>query len=286
MWLGSDSGFVLDVRPEAGLDIGSARYLGREVAWTAPDLRGEDPWLRAFAGGLLVTCGLHNVGRPSGGHGLHGRFALSAADDVRTGVEGLTAWATGSIRDDGLVCHRRIDLFTDRATVSVTDVVVNETPRRLQAPLLYHVNIGGSVDFERVEIDGPVDTSIPRESNGEGWPDWRRPRAAQERDDQGEDVEYVWEHIVSGRWMQVRDPRARLGVRVTWTGLDRVHQWVSRYGVGGVVAVEPANCSLMGREADAAQGRAPVIEAGGTRTTSLTIEVRDYSLPRTACEDG
>jgi hypothetical protein len=74
----------IDIRllPDRGLDIGAAWFRGTPLAWisqageqgppTPESLVGEAGWRDAWGGGLLTTCGLSNVGRPSEGHGLHG----------------------------------------------------------------------------------------------------------------------------------------------------------------------------------------------------------------------
>ena len=40
-------------------------------------------WIRGFYGGLITTCGLHNIGSPVGEHGLHGRIANIPAEKIR-----------------------------------------------------------------------------------------------------------------------------------------------------------------------------------------------------------
>jgi hypothetical protein len=84
------------------------------LAWVSPtgvvaphfrELQGEG-WLRSFGGGLLVTCGLQNVGEPSerGGEelGLHGRIsntpAALLAREVRWERENCLLQARGSAR--------------------------------------------------------------------------------------------------------------------------------------------------------------------------------------------
>ena len=81
----------LDVLCDRGMDLGAAEYRGAPLAWASPtgvvaphfrELQGEG-WLRSFGGGLLVTCGLQNVGEPSVRNGeelgLHGRISNTPA---------------------------------------------------------------------------------------------------------------------------------------------------------------------------------------------------------------
>src|SRR5438093_87800 len=79
------AGLSYTVVPSRGLDIGLAEFGGIPLCWLSPngevhpafyDDRGL-AWLRTAAGGLLMTCGLTQVGSPGveGGEelGLHGR---------------------------------------------------------------------------------------------------------------------------------------------------------------------------------------------------------------------
>ena len=65
---------------------------------------------------------------------------------------------------------------------------------------------------------------------------------------------------------------AGLEVVVTWTGLDRLHQW-THPGVGAL-GIEPANCSVLGRAHDRAEGRLPVLAPGESRETNLHVNVK------------
>jgi hypothetical protein len=38
-----------------------------------------------------------------------------------------------------------------------------------------------------------------------------------------------------------------------------------------VLGIEPANCSVLGRAADRAAGRLPILEPGAVRSTMLTV---------------
>src|SRR5687767_1624375 len=79
----------IDVRllPDRGFDAGAAWFRGVPLAWISPTgERGPIPnpreldWMRAFGGGLMVTCGLRNVGVPSEGHGQHGEYSMQPAE--------------------------------------------------------------------------------------------------------------------------------------------------------------------------------------------------------------
>src|SRR5258706_4906080 len=88
------SGFDFTVLPSRGMDISSASYKGRSLAWRAattdqhpaffePEGKG---WLRSFSGGLVVTCGLTWLGADCVDEGvplgLHGRASHLPATNV------------------------------------------------------------------------------------------------------------------------------------------------------------------------------------------------------------
>jgi Domain of unknown function (DUF4432) len=151
-------GIDLRILPDRGFDIGQAWFRGVPLAWisgagesaSAGEPTGE-AWRETFGGGLVTTCGLRNVGSPSEGHGLHGRFSHLRASDVRverTVDEGdlvLTARAVIDEVDQGgahLRVERTVATRTGRGRVELTDVTVNLGGAAEPAPILYHVNVG------------------------------------------------------------------------------------------------------------------------------------------------
>jgi hypothetical protein len=79
--------------------------------------------------------------------------------------------------------------------------------------------------------------------------------------------ERVYEHVPAPSTVAVVG--AGLRVDVSWGGLDRLHQWIDP-GLGAL-AIEPANCSVMGRAFDRAEGRLPILEPGQERVSWLEI---------------
>ena len=86
------SGFRFSVLIDRGMDIGPASWSGRPLDWESgtgavhPAL--YDPagvgWLRSFGGGLMIGCGLDNVGAACSDDGedlgLHGRLSHTPAE--------------------------------------------------------------------------------------------------------------------------------------------------------------------------------------------------------------
>ena len=282
----------IDVRilPDRGFDVGQAWYRGVPLAWVSAvgesppvqDLAGE-AWRDAFGGGLVTTCGLRNVGAPSEGHGLHGRFSHLRASDVRVDrmiddrALVVRAGATIDEVDDAgghLRVEREIRTRTGRGLLELRDVTVNLGGAAEPAPILYHVNLGAPVfdDGARLEIDSAE--AIPRDGDAEqGLASWREPGRPR-----GGEPEMVFEHRVRpdpegwGRAALV-NPSAGLAVALTWrqAELPRFHQWLHRGRGMYVVGLEPANCSVFGRAADRAAGTLLVLAPGEQRITELRI---------------
>jgi len=286
-------GIDLRLLPDRGLDLGAAWFRGVPLAWISPAgetaplagvPRGED-WLRAFGGGLVTTCGLRNVGAPSEGHGLHGEASHQRARDVRVEREGEGAAAVlrvrgrfaeaGALGDLHLEVRRTITTRTGAGVVELADVTTNRGSAEQAAPLLYHVNLGAPLWAAGAELELDARRTLPRDADAAVIARaWRQAPAFAP----GE-PERVLEHDVApgpDGWARavVRHPDVGIEVELAWDAatLPRLHQWV--HAGAGVLGLEPANCSVLGRAADRAAGRLPVLAPGERRHTALRISAR------------
>jgi hypothetical protein len=243
----------LRLRPDRGLDLSSASFAGIPFAWTTQ--LGEVParygdWAGSWGGGLMTTCGLDNVGAPSEGLPQHGTWTYLPARDVE-----IQAGAARGVVEDprGIRVERRVSNAADRGRIRLVDTATNTSSATLEAPLLYHCNLlwgEPAIDSERTE---------PRDGDAAAH-HWQTLAAGPER---------VYEH--HGASVATV---ATQGLRVTIrSSLPRLWQWVDP-GLG-VIGIEPANCSVLGRAHDRAAGRLPVLAPGETRVTTLTIEVEE-----------
>jgi hypothetical protein len=280
-----EGGIDLRLLPDRGLDAGDAWFGGMKFSWTSPV--GEtapvwDDWMKSFGGGLMVTCGLLNVGVPSEGHPQHGEHTYQKARVTAVEQRAGVLEVRGSIAEVGALAH---DLEVERVWrthvgegfVELEDVLTNRGRETSQALQLYHVNLGAPLWVEGAELQLDARATHPRDEDAAPYADsWQRApgivEGARER---------VFEHEVApggDGWCSatVRNPSLGLEVSVRWDAstLPRMWQWVHPAPGIGVLGLEPANCSVLGVAHDRAEGRLPQLEPGEARRTRLQIRAR------------
>jgi galactose mutarotase-like enzyme len=251
----SSGGLEVDLLPDRGLDLAEARFQGRRFSWESPI--GHVPWqggfARSFGGGLVVTCGLRNAGAASEGQPLHGWYTSLAARKVEIGADAASGCVVDAeVPGPTLVLRREISLHP--AGVRIADRVRNEGEHPEPAPILYHVNLL----WDTVDVDS--DEVVARDDDARVG-DWRTLGPP--------GPERVYEHLGATRAVVEHD-----GTRVTVrSDLPRLWQWI--HPDYGVLGIEPANCSVLGRAHDRAEGRLPVLAAGEERESTLEVTVEE-----------
>ena len=266
-------GIELRIHPRRGLDIGAAWFRGNPLAWIGPAGEGgseADDWREAWGGGLVTTCGLDNVGAPSEGIGLHGTYTFLPARDVELERSAAEVVVRGTVEDPrGLRVERTITTMAGAGRVELTDRTTNVSGERLEAPVLYHVNLGWPLWDAGARVSTDADETRPRDDDAAAH-DWStappEPLTAPER---------VWEHIGATRAAVLNEAH---GLRVTLEfDLPRLWQWIDPAPGTYALGLEPANCSVLGRAHDRAEGRLPFLEPGETRTTRIAVTAEEGS---------
>jgi hypothetical protein len=293
-------GLAFDVLPDRGMDLGAAEHAGVPLAWlsqtggVAPSFyepEGEG-WLRSFGGGLLVTCGLQNVGPPgeSDGEplGLHGRISNTQASNVsreeRWDEEGCVLLARGEVRESrvfgpNLALRRTVSARLGESKLRVEDEVENEGFQPEPLMLLYHINLGWPLLYEGARLAGPGRRGDPPEPRDEaaaaGRGTWDRfdPPAP----GFAERVFYHRPAAAADGWAEARleNPALRLALSVRFRPeeLPEFVQWTMTGEGTYVLGLEPATCRVGGYEAEEAAGRVIWLEPGEVRGYRVEILV-------------
>ena len=292
-------GLSFDVLPDRGMDLGLAEYGGTPLTWLSPNgivapafhEPGGEGWLNTFPGGLLVTCGLRNVGPPGrrGGEefGLHGRAshipATRVAYDTFWDEEGCVLEASGQIRESGvfgpnLVLRRRITARVGGSRIRIEDVIENEGFAPEPLVVLYHINLGWPLLSENSRLSGPgrpEESPEPRDeeaSTGLGAWDRFAPPTPNFR----ERVFYHHPTVGTDGLARVRLENPDLGLSFTVSfspeELPEFVQWTMTGEGTYVLGLEPATCRVEGLAAEEAAGRVIHLPPGETRRHSLELE--------------
>jgi len=294
------TGFRFTVLPDRGMDIFAASYRGCSLCWHSPtgavapayyEPQGIG-WLRNFYGGLVVTCGLTQVGKPCEDEGeelgIHGRASNAPARNVSHGTrwEGdeCTMFAEGTMVDARLFgpqikLTRRITAALGEDRFFIHDEAENIGHEPCPHMILYHCNIGYPV------LDGGSRLILPSES------------ATPINEDTAHDLEYadftgptpnyaerVYDHkikpdpdgMVRAALVNESFGEGRgIGVyiRYRYDQLPRFTEW-KMLGEGAyVVGMEPGNCSVRGRVAAREAGELVMLAPGEKRHYDLEIGV-------------
>ncbi len=304
------AGLTYYVSPSRGMDISLAEFGGVPLSWQSPngevhpayyDARGVE-WLRTAVGGLLMTCGLAQVGSPSVDEGeelgQHGRVHHLPARHVSAQGEWLGdnyemrlsgTVEEGRIFGEPLRLTRTIRSRLGENTIAISDVVENvgfaETPHMI----LYHFNFGFPLMVEETEVEFPSVEVVARDEGTpvEGHDHWQEPEVGY--------AERVYYHeglhneAATGREpdrasVTIRNPRfpvaggsgeGPLSVRLTWEtrNLPRLVQWKMPGAGVHVLGIEPANCYVEGRAAERERGTLVMLQPGESRSYNLSLEI-------------
>ncbi len=296
VWTGS--GLRFQVNADRALDICNCDFQGQPLNWRSP--AGDvypafyEPegigWLRSFAGGLMVTCGLDQFGSPSsdGGTqlGLHGRISHCPA----TQVNYRSFWAgedyqleiSGEIRQaslfgENLVLRRKISTALGSNQIRIEDNVTNDGFETAPHMLLYHCNMGFPLVNETTRLKLESKTTLPRDDNAaKGLVDWdhfQPPTPGYK--------EQVFIHqLAAGKdglsTVELGNPAVHLGMRWTidTTTLPYLMEWKMMGEGAYIIGIEPANCNgLGGRTATREAGGLPVLKPGESRDYLMELEV-------------
>lgn len=297
------AGLHFRVTSSKGMDVSLAEYGGTALSWQSPNgdvhpsyynPRGAE-WLRTASGGLLMTCGLTQVGTPDlcDGQelGLHGRVHHIPArhvsargewrgDEYEYTVSGTVEETT--IHGDLLVLHRTITGKLGENRVRICDKVENIGYKKSPHMLLYHFNFGFPLMDERTVVRFPQGTVRGREEGTpiDGYERWQAP------DPHYAERVYYHRTTEDNPTVSIYQPAFPVGgttvplkVDLTWEAkhLPNVVQWKMPGFGTHVLGIEPANCFVKGRTAERSNGTLVELEPGEAIEYLLELNVTELS---------
>lgn len=279
------------------MDLPEVRFRGRMMNYITPNgvvhpsyysPFGEG-WSEAFAGGLLYTCGLGNIGLREDGDWLrqkeHGCIANTPAQNFSVKLteqpDGPVAELCGTMHEGmlGGVClslTRTIRVAYLKNEIEILDTVKNEGFREAPCMVLYHCNVG----YPLLQPGSRV--SIPHKSV--------RPRtefAARNQlseilppQDELEEMCYYYEPLADENGVaavSIENSRERLTVSYNTDTLPLFVQWKNYVKGEYVMGLEPAACTIDGQTDAERNGSMRRLAPGESRQFRLkfTFEARE-----------
>ena len=288
------SGLRFTVLLDRGMDIGPASFKGTPVAYQTPvgtvhpaffepDGLG---WLRSFGGGLLVGCGLRNVGIPSEGEGLHGRLSNTPAETVaiskgwKNGRYELSV--SGVVREasffgENLELRRTISTAMGDNSITISDQVTNRGVRPSPLMMLYHINAGFPLLTEASVVEGRVNKTVPRTDGAakglDAWGGCQPPTAGYAEQCFFHDIEVDSDKMAR---LTLRNPDSGMAMEVAYRKAELPHfiQWKMMGEQEYVMGLEPTNAFPDEKK----EGEFKVIESGETIEFKVAISLEKKDL--------
>lgn len=259
--LGSEAGVCMEVDNEKALDIPSLTYKGVNIGYQPPL-------------GMLMTCGLENIGRAGEWDGYeyphHGSIRHEAAKSVTTGLsEDGREWVEGIIEielEDGshYSMNRRITCTENQVTVEDTVKNLSDQPQAVY--IMYHYNFGRPFLDEKLELNPNALDSKPRSEAAEKDIDNMLNVTPPVDNFEGQ----VFNHFYDAGQQHIRayNPTNGITVEIGFDGstLPFINHWKQLSTDQYVVAMEPCNSIPLGKVGTMEAKTAKYLDAGESIT--------------------
>jgi hypothetical protein len=300
------SGLQFQISVSRGFDIGICDFYGIPISWmsqngpVSPFSYEKDNWNRSFEGGLLATCGLTTMGKPSidegKAFGPHGRISSTVAELLQ--AEGRWNGGQYELVFRGLVRESAVDgenLAMERTIVTrlgenriyITDTVTNESFQQVGHLMMHHFNFGFPLVNDSCVINIPPGPKrwINGEGSTDGWSSFPAPT------ENGQPTVMLHEDV----WADEGNVQLQISNKVIHNGqacnlvlkLDYdkaaspcLTQWKHPGKGVYVLGIEPGNASTEGRAVHRERGTLPVLAPGEQKTYTFCIELQLGSSPQ------
>ena len=284
------SGLSFTIVPDRGMDIVETYFKGIPIAFRAPagyvngakfESKGFG-WLRSWAGGMITTCGLRNVGPPGTDlnavldpeWGLHGRIGHQSAENLCTRQfwldDKFILKATGTMREaalfsENLRMEREISTALGDNTISLTDKITNEGASSELIQILYHCNFGYPAISPGATLEAVPHELIPRDEEAvKGADKWHlidEPALGAAEQCFLHKILATEDNFAS---IKLINPAIGLQAQLSWdtSTLPQMMQWKMQGNGTYALGLEPTNCSVAGRKSDIKNNKAQFVEPG------------------------
>jgi hypothetical protein len=294
------SGLSFFINVSRGFDIGQCEFHGIPIAWlssTGPvapsyyDKEGVE-WERSFEGGLLTTCGLTTIGRPSedqgAAYGLHGRISSTPASLQRCEAqwqgEQYRLEFGGKVADtkalaENVILRRTIRTAMGDNRIELHDVITNETSLPVEHLYMYHINFGYPLVGESMKIHIPAaeqrwirnsDAALPADRYAAPTPDAQPSVLLHERWHTAPETIEV--RLANRVKLGVADATLQITIQYPRAVMPFLTQW--RHERSGIRAlgIEPGNQTTEGRAHHREQGTLPFLQPWEQKEYRISIQ--------------
>ena len=287
------------VLPGRGMDIGRLSCRGVNLSFLSKGGFAQSAHydayqmegLHTFAGGMLTTCGLRNVGGANEcdgeSFGFHGRIGQTPAEEVGIqycldGDKPLIR-ITGTVREgrlfgDMLELQRTITVLYGEPSFTIEDTVRNLSPNSADIMLLYHCNMGYPLLSEDAEfLTGNKFLRPVTEVAAKGV-DKRYQFKAPVPAEPEQCFYYTQRGAANGKaFGACVNEKLGMGLAVCTNPeeLPLMCNWQSWASGDYAMGIEPATCYVDGRANNKLANQLVTLEGFGTKQTHVTFEALD-----------
>jgi galactose mutarotase-like enzyme len=286
------AGLTYCISPTRGFDLVSAEFAGTPLSWHSPNgpvhpglfQPQEMEWLKTAAGGLLMTCGLTQVGSPciDGDEvlGLHGNIHHIPAKNICTSAEWVeneyVLIASGVMEETRIFGHhlqlkREIKSFLGQNRILIRDIVENKGFKSAPHMILYHFNFGFPLMNEHTVLDFPSKKVVSRDSHVSlnDYQSWEIP--SKNRTEKVYYHENLQVDECNNTVVKIKNPafpiindNKPITLNLSWDArtLSKFVQWKMNAEGINVLGIEPSNCYVEGRVKERERGSLRYLEPG------------------------
>lgn len=283
------AGLSFTVIPDRCMDLYDFSYKGTNISFhsqnglTSPLAfdPGDTEFAEQWPGGMMVTCGLDNVGGAAskgGNFPTHGRISHVPASNFGTETfwdgDDYVLKARGEVHmtkmyTRHLSIRREIETSLNAKSVKIHDIITNFDDSDEPFMLLYHTNFGYPLLCEASKVVTCPCTRTPMNEMSGDFSTMMAPV-----DGRGEEL-FFQTGLKDKACGMIYNPELELGAYIAWDteNLPNFLEWKNMKSHDYVLAIEPCNTCGLNRDEAVKEGKIAVLPAYESVETRLEIGV-------------